>query len=101
MLIVATLERRPDELTRRSRNQKGRCICAVHPRPSCSLQCAGGENRFLCLPSASTIIVRWGAGLGLRVDTPAGPLRLEYGYKLDRLSGESPGKLYLSFGVPF
>ncbi len=45
--------------------------------------------------------LRWGAGLGVRVETPAGPLRLEYGYKLDRQPGESTGKLYLSFGVPF
>lgn len=45
--------------------------------------------------------IRWGAGLGLRVATPAGPLRLEYGYKLDRKAGESPGEVFLSFGVPF
>lgn len=45
--------------------------------------------------------VRWGAGLGLRAATPAGPLRLEYGWKLDREPGESTGELYLSFGIPF
>ena len=45
--------------------------------------------------------VRWGAGLGLRYDTPAGPLRLEYGRKLDREPDESGGQLYLSFGTPF
>ncbi len=45
--------------------------------------------------------LRWGAGLGLRFDTPVGPLRLEYGWKLDRLPGESKGELFLSFGNPF
>jgi len=45
--------------------------------------------------------LRWGLGAGLRYDTPAGPLRLEYGYKLDRLAGESSGELFLSFGEAF
>jgi outer membrane protein insertion porin family len=45
--------------------------------------------------------LRWGYGGGLRLDTPAGPLRLEYGRKLDRLEPESSGELYLSFGVAF
>lgn len=50
--------------------------------------------------------VRWGAGLGLRVETPVGPLRLEYGWKLPRrelIPGvwESAGQLILSFGNPF
>lgn len=45
--------------------------------------------------------LRWGAGLGLRFETPVGPLRLEYGWKLDRLPGESKGELFLSFGNPF
>ena len=45
--------------------------------------------------------IRWGAGLGFSLDTPAGPIRLEYGWKLDRKPGESPGQLWLSFGIPF
>jgi outer membrane protein insertion porin family len=45
--------------------------------------------------------VRWGAGLGLRVETPVGPIRLEYGWKLDREPGESRGELFLSLGNPF
>lgn len=50
--------------------------------------------------------IRWGGGLGVRVETPVGPLRLEYGWKLERkviAAGrrEPPGQLYLSFGNPF
>ena len=45
--------------------------------------------------------IRWGAGLGFSLDTPAGPIRLEYGWKLDREPDESPGQLWLSFGIPF
>jgi outer membrane protein insertion porin family len=45
--------------------------------------------------------VRWGAGLGFSLDTPAGPIRLEYGFKLDREPGESTGQWWLSFGIPF
>jgi outer membrane protein insertion porin family len=50
--------------------------------------------------------IRWGAGLGLRVETPVGPLRLEYGWKLKRewLSPtlrESSGEAFLSFGNAF
>lgn len=45
--------------------------------------------------------MRWGAGVGVRVETPAGPFRVEYGWKLDRLPGESSGELFFSFGNPF
>ena len=45
--------------------------------------------------------LRFAAGLGVRVVTPAGPLRAEYGWKLDAEPGESSGEFFLSFGVPF
>jgi outer membrane protein assembly complex protein YaeT len=45
--------------------------------------------------------LRYAAGLGVRVVTPAGPLRAEYGWKLDPEPGESSGEFFLSFGVPF
>ncbi len=45
--------------------------------------------------------IRWGAGLGLNYLTPAGPLRAEYGWKLDRQEGEPGGRFFISFGVPF
>jgi outer membrane protein insertion porin family len=59
--------------------------------------------------------LRWGAGLGVRVRTPVGPIRLEYAWKFERLTyrfentedgiprtvNESPGELFLSFGNAF
>lgn len=50
--------------------------------------------------------MRWGGGVGVRVETPVGPLRVEYGWKFDRKAisttkMESPGQFYLSFGNPF
>ncbi len=45
--------------------------------------------------------IRWGAGLGFSFDTPAGPIRLEHGWKLDRKPDESVGEWWLSFGIPF
>jgi outer membrane protein assembly complex protein YaeT len=45
--------------------------------------------------------VRWGAGLGVRVETPVGPVRFEYGIKLDRESWETPGAFFISLGNPF
>lgn len=38
------------------------------------------------------------AGIGIRYNTPVGPLNLEYGHKLDKKTGESDGAFHLSFG---
>ena len=40
-------------------------------------------------------------GIGLRLEMPMGPLRLEYGRKLDRENGESSGELFLAIGAAF
>jgi outer membrane protein assembly complex protein YaeT len=45
--------------------------------------------------------LRWAAGLGVRIDTPIGPFRLEYGWKLNREPGEPPGEFNLSIGQAF
>ncbi len=45
--------------------------------------------------------LRWGAGVGLRYRSPIGPLRVEIGWKLDRLPFEDPYELFFSLGNPF
>ncbi len=41
------------------------------------------------------------AGAGLRWRTPVGPMRLEYGYNLNRRAGDPTGSLHFSVGFPF
>lgn len=45
--------------------------------------------------------LRSGAGFGLHYQTPVGPIRVEYGLKLDRKPGEDAGAFALSVGYPF
>ncbi|MFQ5455143.1 MAG: outer membrane protein assembly factor BamA [Nitrospirota bacterium] len=40
-------------------------------------------------------------GPGLRYNTPVGPLRLDFGYKLDREAGESASELHFTLGHAF
>lgn len=40
-------------------------------------------------------------GMGLRYDTPVGPFRLDYGYKLKKETGLSRGELFFSIGQAF
>jgi outer membrane protein insertion porin family len=45
--------------------------------------------------------MKFSAGLGVRYRTPVGPLRLDYGFKLDREPGESKGEFHFSIGHAF
>jgi outer membrane protein insertion porin family len=45
--------------------------------------------------------LRYTAGLGLRYRSPVGPLRFDWGYKLDRRPGESAYHLHFTIGHAF
>jgi len=40
-------------------------------------------------------------GAGIRYGTPVGPLRIDYGQKIHRLPGESPGEIHFNIGNTF
>ncbi|MFK7909590.1 MAG: outer membrane protein assembly factor [Akkermansiaceae bacterium] len=43
----------------------------------------------------------YAAGIGLRIDLPIGPVRLEYGHNLNRKDGEPSGTLHFAIGTTF
>jgi outer membrane protein insertion porin family len=45
--------------------------------------------------------MRYAVGLGLRYQTPIGPLRLEYGYNPDQRPGEPQGTFHIGFGFSY
>ena len=45
--------------------------------------------------------VKSSVGAGLRYETLVGPVRLDWGYKLDPEPGESPSRWHLTIGYPF
>jgi len=45
--------------------------------------------------------LKFTAGIGLRYKTPVGPIRVDYGIKLNREPGESRGELHFSLGHAF
>ena len=58
-------------------------------------------NVYAKVSDMSLTELRHVLGAGVRLVTPIGPFRLEYGRKLDREEGESAGEFYLSIGYPF
>ncbi len=52
-------------------------------------------------PNEISSDLRWGAGAGLRLQTPLGSVRLDYGIKLDRQEEESFGVLHFAIGEAF
>lgn len=45
--------------------------------------------------------LKYTTGIGLRYKTPIGPIRVDYGYKLNRQKGESYGEIHFSIGHAF
>jgi len=45
--------------------------------------------------------LRYTTGLGLRYHTPVGPIRIDYGQKLNKERGESAGEIHFSLGHAF
>ena len=45
--------------------------------------------------------LRYTAGMGLRYNTPVGPIRIDYGQKLNKEEGASAGELHFSIGHAF
>ena len=45
--------------------------------------------------------LKYTAGAGLRYGTPVGPIRVDYGHKLDKEEGESAGEVHFTFGHVF
>lgn len=45
--------------------------------------------------------IRNSAGVGLRLGTPVGPIRADYGFKIDRKDNEPLGRFHLTFGYVF
>ena len=61
----------------------------------------GQPNSCSSCGSVSLHDFRRSSGLGLRYLTPVGPISLDYGFKLDRRSGESVGEVHFSVGAVF
>ncbi|MBI4515700.1 MAG: outer membrane protein assembly factor BamA [Deltaproteobacteria bacterium] len=62
---------------------------------------ADGGGVYLQDRATSLDDFRRSCGLGLRYNTPVGPLSLDYGFKLDRRTDESVGELHFSIGAMF
>lgn len=60
-----------------------------------------GGNVWLKVRDVDPFDTKFTTGIGLRYDTPVGPLRVDYGHKLQREKGESAGEVHFSIGHAF
>jgi len=60
-----------------------------------------GGNVWLKMNEMSLNDFKFTTGLGLRYSTPVGPVRVDYGHKLQREKGESAGEVHFSIGHAF
>ncbi len=72
--------------------------------PIAGLDLVGFADAGNLLPIASSAgftNMRYAIGLGIRYQTPIGPLRLEYGYNPDQQPGEPQGTFHVGFGFSY
>jgi outer membrane protein insertion porin family len=60
-----------------------------------------GGNVWVEYPDIQISDFKYSTGAGLRYNTPVGPLRLDWGYKLDREIGESTSEFHFTLGHTF
>lgn len=60
-----------------------------------------GGNVWVEYPDIQLSDFKYSTGAGLRYNTPVGPLRLDWGYKLDREVGESQSEFHFTLGHTF
>ncbi len=60
-----------------------------------------GGNVWVEYPDIQLSDFKYSTGAGIRFNTPVGPLRLDWGYKLNRELGESPSELHFTLGHTF
>jgi outer membrane protein insertion porin family len=58
-------------------------------------------NIWLKTGEINPMQLKFTTGLGVRYNTPVGPLRVDYGIKLSRETGESRGEIHFSVGHAF
>ncbi|HLB01746.1 MAG TPA: outer membrane protein assembly factor BamA, partial [Nitrospiria bacterium] len=60
-----------------------------------------GGNVWREYPDVKLSELKYSSGAGLRYNTPIGPLRLDWGYKLNREIGEGPSEWHFTLGHTF
>ncbi|MEW6570271.1 MAG: outer membrane protein assembly factor BamA [Nitrospirota bacterium] len=60
-----------------------------------------GGNVWVKTEEMNLADFKFTAGLGLRYNTPVGPIRIDYGHKLQREEDESSGEIHFSIGHAF
>lgn len=60
-----------------------------------------GGNVWIKASDIDISEMRYTAGIGIRYNTPVGPIRVDYGHKLDREKGESKGEVHFTIGHAF
>jgi outer membrane protein insertion porin family len=62
---------------------------------------ADAGNVYRLASDMAVTDLRYTAGVGLRYKSALGPLRLDWGFKLDRREGESPSRVHVTIGHAF